>query len=65
MKTVKRTFEARNYPIGHPDRTRLNLDWLTSEYMPSYRYGVREDDGAYTPFIYRTKTEAEARAAQK
>jgi hypothetical protein len=62
MKVVKRTFEALKYPKGSQDRVRLNGDWLTSEYMTSYRYGVRKDDGGHTPFTYRTKAEAEARA---
>lgn len=58
MIVVRRTFEAEKHPAGSAERTRLNLDWLTSEYMTSYRYGVREDDGAHTPFTYRTRAEA-------
>ena len=64
MKTVKRTFEAAKHPKGSPERFRLNLDWMTSEYMPSHRYGVREDDGAHLPFTYRTKAEADRRVAR-
>lgn len=62
MKTIRRTFEAAKHPPGSSQRAALNLDWLTSEYMPSYRYGVREDNGDSTPFTYRTKAEAEAKA---
>lgn len=64
MKVVRRTFEALKHPKGSPERARLNEDWLTSEYMTSYRYGVREDDGTQTPFTYRTKAEAEERAGK-
>ena len=59
MKVVSRTFEALKFPKGSPERTRLNEDWLTSEYMPSHGYGVRNDDGNHLPFTYRTKAEAE------
>lgn len=62
MKVVKRTFAAKRMPVGSPERAAANLDWLTSEYMPSYKYGVREDDGGHTPFTYRTKAEAQRRA---
>jgi len=61
MKTIRRTFEALKHPPGSSERARLNLDWLTSEYQPTYLYGCREDDGTHTPFVYRTKAEAEAR----
>jgi len=40
MKPTRRTFEARNFPEGSGERTRLNLDGLTSEYMISYKYQV-------------------------
>ncbi len=62
MNIVRRTFEAAQHPAGSPERQRLNLDWLTSEYMTSHRYGIRESDGSHTPFTYRTKAEAEAAA---
>lgn len=65
MKVVRRTFEALKFPKGSTERDRLNLDWLTSEYMTSHRYGVRASDGGHTPFTYRTKAEAEARAAKE
>lgn len=58
MKVLRRTFEALKHPKGSPERNRLNADNLTSEYMPSYRYVVRNDDGSHTPFTYRTKAEA-------
>lgn len=64
MKVVRRTFEAAKLPKGSEERARLNKDWLTSEYMPSYRYGVRWDDGNHTPFTYRTKAEAVRRAGK-
>lgn len=68
MKVVRRTFEAAKHPKGSPERTRLNLDWLTSEYMTSYRYGVRNDDGSKVTVgigsdTFRTKGEAEAAIA--
>ena len=64
MKVHKRTFLAKIFPAGSEERKKLNCDWLTSEYMPSYRYGVRHDDGTSTPYTYRTKTEAEAKAKE-
>lgn len=63
MIVVKRTFEALRHPKGSDERDRLNLDWLTSEYMPSYRYGLREDDGSHTPFTFTKRADAEAAAA--
>ena len=63
MLVKRRTFEALKYPKGSDERVRLNLDWLTSEYMPSYRYGLRNADGSYTPYTYRTKAEAAHKAA--
>jgi hypothetical protein len=62
MQVVKRTFTALNYEKGSLERAALNKDWLTSEYMPSHRYGVRGNNGEHTPFTYRTKAEALARA---
>jgi hypothetical protein len=64
MKVVRRTFEANKFEKGSREREELNKDWLTSEYQTSYKYGVRNDDGSHTPFTYRTKAEAEARANQ-
>jgi len=64
MKIVKRTFEAKQYPKGSSERTRLNESWITSEYMPSYRYGLINDDGTKTPWSFRTKQEAEVKLAQ-
>ena len=62
MKVYRRTFEALKYPKGSAQRSELNKDWLTSEYMPSHKYGVRNDDSSHTPFTYRSKSEAEAKA---
>ena len=64
MKIARRTFEASKFPKGSPERDRLNLDWLTSEYMPSKKYGLRNDDGSHTPFTYQTKAEATERAGE-
>lgn len=65
MKVIKRTFEAAKFPKGSSEREQLNNDWLTSEYMTSYRYGLRNDDGSHTPFTYRTKAEAEQASADR
>ena len=62
MQVTKRTFEAKQYPPGSPERSRLNEDWRTSEYMPSYRYGLLTDSGEKTPWTFRTKAEAIAKA---
>jgi hypothetical protein len=64
MIVVKRTFEAAKHPMGSPERMRLNNDWLTSVFMRSHRYGVRNDDGSETPFTYRSKAEAERKAKE-
>lgn len=54
ITVVKRTFEASQHPKGSPERARLNLSCLTSEYMPSYRYAL--SDGSNT---FRTKGEGD------
>lgn len=59
MKVTRRTFEALKFPKASSERAKLNEDWLTSEYMPSHGYGVRNDDGSHLPFTYRSKAEAE------
>jgi hypothetical protein len=64
MKAVRRTFEALRHPANSPERARLNGDWRTSEYMPSHRYGLANDDGTRTPHTFRTKTEATEYAAR-
>jgi hypothetical protein len=58
MIVIRRTFDALKFPKGSAERDRLNLDWRTSEYMPSHRYGIVENDGAKTPFTFRKKAEA-------
>lgn len=58
---ARRTFEAGKFPPGSPERDRLNLDNLTSEYMTSYRYVLRLD-GEPTFYASRNKSESEARA---
>ena len=65
MRTVKRTFEALRHAPGTADRARLNLSWVTSEYLPSIRYGIIEDDGTPTCWNYRTKRECEEKIAQR
>lgn len=59
---ARRTFEARKSPAGSPERAKLNEDWLTSEYLPGHKYGLRMADGSHTPFTFSTKAEAMARA---
>ena len=61
MRILRRTFTALQYPKGSEARTQLNASWITSEYMPSHRYGLVNDDGSRLPYTYRTKTEAEQR----
>ncbi len=58
MNVFRRTFAARTHPPGSAERTRLNNDARTSEYMPSYRYMLVANDGTPTPYSYRTKAEA-------
>lgn len=64
MKTVKRTFEAKKYAKGSPERAALNTDPLTSEYMPSYKYILRTNDDKPTPWAFATRAEADAKATQ-
>lgn len=59
MKVVRRRFEALKHPVGSDERARLNATWETSEYMPSHKYGILEDDGLRTPHTFRSKAEAE------
>lgn len=54
---IRRTFEAKKHPKGSPERTRLNMDAVTSEYLPSYRYQVV---GRRFGSAFRTKAEAQA-----
>lgn len=60
MKIMRRTFEVSKYPEGSPERATLNRDSITSEYITSYRYELRHDDGTSANFAYRTKREAES-----
>jgi hypothetical protein len=57
---TRRTFEAKQHPRGSQERARLNERPETSEYMPSYRYCVRDTYGTVS---YRTRREAEAAAS--
>ena len=61
MRVIRRGFEALQYPLGSHEREMLNRSWLTSEYMPSHRYGLINDDGSTLPYTYRTKAEAKIR----
>jgi hypothetical protein len=70
---LRRTFAASGYAKGSPERTQLNLDGLTSEYLPSYRYIVRRpfvmSDGTLHPQKriddhFRTKAEALVKLAE-
>lgn len=65
MKVIRRTFEALKHEKGSDERARLNLSWVTSEYLPGIRYGIIEDDGTPTCWNYRTKRECEAKILQK
>ena len=53
----KRTFEALKFPKGSPERKKLNLDNITSEYMTSYKYALKGD---HISTSYRTKAEAQS-----
>ena len=55
---MKRTFEAARHPKGSAERARLNLSSLTSEYMPSYKYVLVDENGKATPWTCRSKAEA-------
>lgn len=61
-QVIKRTFEAKKYPKGSPERARLNLHTETSEYYPSRKYCVIYSDGFRSAHI--TKREAEQNAAR-
>lgn len=66
---IKRTFEARDYPDGTYERAKFNESPVTSEYMPSQKWLIREaflmSDGTphpqkYTYRAFSTKRSAEA-----
>lgn len=42
-EVFKRTFEAKNFPVGSDERKKLNLSSITSEYMTSYKYSIIAD----------------------
>lgn len=68
MEILRRTFKAEKYPKGSEERRRLNCDPITSQYMPSHRYALRQpflmSDGTPHPMqqylvdTFRTKAEA-------
>jgi len=51
----RRTLEAKKFPKGSPERKYFNLDPVTSEYMPSYKYCLI---GKNFTRSFRTKKEA-------
>ncbi len=55
-QVFKRTFEALQFAKGSAERSHLNEDALTSEYMPSYKYLVKT---SISTRAFKTKTEAE------
>ncbi len=55
----KRTFEAKNFPVGSPERKKLNEDSITSEYMTSHKYAVK---GPHITTSFRTKQDADDKA---
>jgi len=63
MKILTRTFQAKK--AHDPEKRKaLNLDALTSEYMPSHRYLIREPfpnhpTQEHISHTFRTKAEAE------
>lgn len=58
MKIKCRTFEALKYPKGSAERDKLNLNSLTSEYMPSYPYVIAFNGTGNG--VYKTKADAKA-----
>jgi hypothetical protein len=57
----KRTFEAKKHPKDSAERSRLNANVLTSEYMPSYKYCIVDENGKGISTTARpTKQECEA-----
>ena len=63
MKVVRRTLEATKFDRDSPERNKLNMNPVTSEYMPSQRYMIVSDDGTPRPYSGRTKKEVEAKIA--
>jgi hypothetical protein len=73
MEILTRTFEAAKQTAGSPERAALNCDPLTSEWMPSYRFLIREpflmSNGSthptqpFTSRCFRTKSDAAASAS--
>lgn len=54
-EVFQRTFEAKKFPTGSEERKKLNLDNVTSEYMPSHKYSIK---GFALSITYTTKREA-------
>ncbi len=55
----KRTFNAKNHPIGSKEREELNKNSITSEYMTSHKYTVKGPTFSRT---FKTKSEAQSKA---
>ena len=69
MEILMRTFAARE-AYDPAERARLNLDALTSEYMPSHRYLIREPfhnhpNQRWISHTFRTRKEAESWIANR
>jgi hypothetical protein len=60
MFLKRRTFQAQEFPPGSKERAELNKSSVTSEYLPSYRYVLCDDQASTTPTLYRSKREATA-----
>jgi hypothetical protein len=56
MEIKLRTFEALKYPKGSAERVKLNLNSITSEYLPSYPYCIAYNGASNG--IYKTKADA-------
>jgi hypothetical protein len=59
QQIVKRTFEAKKYPKGSEERIKLNESAITSEYMPSYKYCIVDEQGKTNGRSYTSKADAE------
>lgn len=56
---VKRTFKAKEFPVGSDARAVLNKDVETSEYQSSHKYAIK---GPHITTSYRTKEQADETA---
>jgi hypothetical protein len=67
-QVVARSFEALRHPKGSPERTRLNLSSLTSEYLPEYRFQLshttRRPGRGPGITVFRTREEGDSYLAR-